>query len=218
MGKSRRRRSGARDRDSVRPVPRFPSHPEVLAPRARAGPGCVTTPKILALPGQSGFLPGQSASSPVLACCVSSEVFAVRRPSSISACRGKPQPIAKHHHAAPLNSLASSICPRLHPLSCAVSRSLWLSSTSNRKNTIHRSKNPRAPPHGVQIHHTQGLSTSLAPSTAPQTRAPTTISPGIADLAAASSSSARTRPHRGTSSSGHRFHHPTAQIDCKQPP
>ena len=136
---------------------------------------------------------------PVLACCVSSEAFAARRPSSVSACRGKPQPIAKHHHTAPLNSLASSICPRLHPLSCAVSRSLTLSSTSNCKNIIHRSKNPRAPPHGFQIHHTQGLSNSLSPSTAPQTRAPTTISPGIADLAAASSSSARTRPHRGIS-------------------
>jgi len=91
------------------------------------------------------------------------------------------------------------------------------SSSRTEKQSRHRSKSTSSP-HGFQIHHTQGLSTSLAPSTAPQTRAPTTISPGIADLAAASSSSARTRPHRGTSSSGHRFHHPTAQIDCKQPP
>jgi len=62
------------------------------------------------------------------------------------------------------------------------------------------------PPHPGSLH-------LPSPSTAPQTRAPTVISPGIADLPAASSNSARTRPHRGTSSSGHRFHHPTAQID-----
>ena len=128
---------------------------------------------------------------------------ATRRPSSFTA-RAHPYPeLSQRLSHSPLSRSASS-------------------STSRRQERIkqsHRqSKNSRPPPHGFQIHHTQSLSTSLAPSTAPQTRAPIIISPGIAELVAASSSSTRTRPHRGTSSSGHRFHHPTAQIDCKQHP
>ena len=68
-----------------------------------------------------------------------------------------------------------------------------------------RRRNPRSSLHGFQIPHTRSSFTSLAPSTTPQTRAPTPTSPGIEDFPAVGLHYRSRCVHSGTPSSGHRF-------------